>query len=335
MKSASSPSEEDERHVACCRRTLAIVLLLSGSGVEAGEVRLGLANPFSGPLAASGARNRVAVDLAIWALNARGGLLGDHVRLVAVDDGCDVERAASAALDLVKAGVKAVIGHMCSHASLIAAPAYEAVGIPMLTPSSTHPRLTEEGRSNVFRLIGRDDDQGRLAGDWLAQLAPPRPIAIVHDGSTYGSGLAWQTRAELHRNGVREALLATYTPGAPDHEDLIGRLARAGIGALYIAGYAPDAGRLVRQVREHGLDLQVAGGDGLVGPQFWTEAGDAGAGTRFTARPDPSTLPAAVPVVETLQALGIECRPRFSLPTLRFRSGPRRRDAPAAPIQQR
>jgi branched-chain amino acid transport system substrate-binding protein len=195
---------------------------------------------------------------------------------------------------------------MCSHASLIAAPAYEALGIPMLTPSSTHPRLTEEGRSNVFRLIGRDDDQGRLAGDWLAQLDPPRPIAIVHDGSTYGSGLAWQTRAELHRNGVREALLATYTPGAPDHEDLIGRLARAGIGALYIAGYAPDAGRLVRQVREHGLDLLVAGGDGLVGPQFWTEAGDAGAGTRFSARPDPSTLPAAVPVVETLQALGID-----------------------------
>jgi len=231
--------------------------------------------------------------------------LGDEVRLIAVDDGCDAERAGAAALELVKAGVKAVIGHMCSHASLIAAPAYEAVGIPMLTPDSTHPRLTEEGRPNVFRLIGRDDDQGRLAGDWLAQLEPPRPIAIVHDGSTYGSGLAWQTREELSRNGVRAALLATYVPGAQDYGALIKQLAQAGIGVLYIAGYGPDAGRIVRQVRERGLELQVAGGDGLSGSEFRTEAGQAGDGARFSARPDPSASPAAEPVIRALRALGI------------------------------
>ncbi|MGD9512245.1 MAG: branched-chain amino acid ABC transporter substrate-binding protein [Geminicoccaceae bacterium] len=280
--------------------------LLFGSGAAAGEVRLGLANPFSGPLAASGERNRVTVDLAVRTLNERGGVLGDEIRLIAADDGCNIEQAASAALDLIKAGVRAVIGHMCSHASLIAAPAYETVGIPMLTPSSTHPRLTEEGRSNVFRLIGRDDDQGRLAGDFLAQLQPSRPIAIVHDGSTYGSGLAWQARAELRRNGIREAVFATYVPGTSDHTTLVGQLAREAIGVLYIAGYAPDAGRIVRQARERGLELQVAGGDGLGGPEFWTEAGDAGEGTRFSARPDPSTSPEAGVVVGALKALGIE-----------------------------
>lgn len=286
-------------------RTFALVSLLFGGGAAAGEVRLGLANPFSGPLAASGEQNRVTVDLAIQTLNKRGGVLGNEVRLVAVDDGCDAEHAASAALELVKAGVKAVIGHLCSHASLIAAPAYEAVGIPMLTPDSTHPRLTEEGRPNLFRLTGRDDDQGRLAGDWLAQLQPPRPIAILHDGSTYGSGLAAEAREELSRNGVQAALLATYLPGMTDYGALIGRLARARIGVVYIAGYGPDAGRIVRQVRERGLDLQVAGGDGLSAPEFRIEAGQAGEGTRFSARPDASTSPAAAAVVEALHALGI------------------------------
>lgn len=284
---------------------LALASLLIGSGAVADEVRVGLANPFSGPLATSGEQNRVTADLAVRSLNERGGVLGQQVRLIAVDDGCDVERAAAAALELVKAGVRAVIGHMCSQASLIAAPAYEAVGIPMLTPDSTHPRLTEEGRPNVFRLTGRDDDQGRLAGGWLAGLKPARPIAIVHDGSTYGSGLAWQTREELHRNGGHEALFETYLPGAPDYGGLIDQLAQHAIGVLYIAGYGPDAGRIVRQARERGLDLLVAGGDGLSAPEFWTAAGEAGEGTRFSARPDPSSSPAAVAVIEALKALGI------------------------------
>ena len=161
-------------------------------------------------------------------LNARGGVLGQPVALVAADDACSTEQAAVAAQQLVDTGVGFVVGHMCSHASLIAAGVYEAAGILMLSADSTHPRLTEEGRRNVFRLIGRDDRQGRMAGDFLVDRWPGGRIAIVHDGSTYGQGLAAQTRFRLRERGVVEALYAYYEPGLDDPAELADRLQAAG-----------------------------------------------------------------------------------------------------------
>jgi branched-chain amino acid transport system substrate-binding protein len=286
-------------------RVVLMLLLLAAPALAGAEVRIGVANSFTGPFAASGERTRTAAELAVQTLNRSGGVLGREIRLVAVDDACGTDQAAEAALELIKAGVSFVVGHRCSHSSLTAAPIYEAVGIPMMTTDSTHPMLTEEGRHNVFRLIGRDDAQGRIAGDWLAARRPQRPIGIVHDGSTYGKGLAMQTRARLRELGVTEALLAAYPPGATDHGDLIDRIMRAKVGLLYVGGYGPDAGRIARAARERGSDLQLVGGDGLGMEEFWAEAGSAGEGTVFTARHDPSGEPSAAPVLQAFRALGL------------------------------
>ena len=285
-------------------RVLILTVLLSAPAA-AGEVRIGLANTFSGPYAASGERTRTAVQLAVQTLNQAGGVLGQQIKLVAVDDACGTDQAAAAALELIKAGVDFVVGHRCSHSSLTAAPIYEAVGIPMMTTDSTHPMLTEEGRGNVFRLSGRDDAQGRIAGDWLAAQRPRRPIGIVHDESTYGKGLALRTRERLHELGIREALLAAYTPGALDYRSLIDQVLQAGVTLLYVGGYGPDAGRIARAARERGSDLQIVGGDGLSMEEFWATAGEAGEGTVFTARFDASTEPAAAPVLEAFRAVGL------------------------------
>lgn len=290
-------------------RVLAVTWLLAASTAVAGEVRIGLANTFSGPYAASGERTRTAVQLAIQTLNQAGGVLGQEVKLVAVDDACGTDEAAAAALELIKAGVDFVVGHRCSHSSLTAAPIYEAVGIPMMTTDSTHPMLTEEGRHNVFRLIGRDDAQGRIAGDWLAAQHPRRPIGIVHDGSTYGKGLALRTRARLRELGLPEALLATYAPNASDYRDLIERIQKSGVGLLYVGGYGPDAGRIARDAREGGRDLQIVGGDGLGMQEFWATAGPAGEGAVFTARYDASAEPAAAPVLAAFRAIGLGSLP--------------------------
>ena len=290
-------------------RVVVLAILSASFAASAEEARIGLANPFSGPNAPSGERNRTAVQLAIQALNQAGGVLGHEVKLIAVDDGCGIERAADAALELIKAGVVAVIGHSCSHSSLVAAPVYEAVGIPMLTPDSTHPLLTEEGRPNVFRLIGRDDEQGRMAADRLAALRPVRPIAIVHDGSTYGSGLATQARLQLRRNGAQEALYASYPPGAEDYATLIGQLREARIGVLYVAGYGADAARILLAAREQGSKLQMVGGDGLGLEEFWDVAGAAGEGTIFTTPRIPTDSPAAQQVLAAFRALGLGSLP--------------------------
>jgi branched-chain amino acid transport system substrate-binding protein len=284
---------------------LAVILASVLSGPVAADIAIGFANPLSGPYAASGGRNRAAVAQAVLDLNARGGVLGQKVRLVEADDACRLEQAVAAARRLVAAGVRFVVGHMCSHASLMAAGIYEAFDILMVSPDSTHPRLTEEGRRNVFRLVGRDDRQGAMAADFLARSYRGKRIAIVHDGGVYGRGLAAQTRLRLRQLGILEALYAAYTPGRQGYGALVARLHGHAVDVLYVGGYAPDAGAIVRSAREHGDDVQLVGGDGLGGEEFWTVAGEAGEGTIFSARPAIRWHPDAAVVRMALRVRGL------------------------------
>lgn len=293
----------------CFLFLLAIIIAMTGSGRTEAEIRIGFANPLTGPYALSGHRNRVAVETAVYDLNRRGGALGEQVQLVTVDDACGLEQALGAALKLVAAGVRFVIGHLCSHSSLLAAGVYETADILMISPDSTHPRLTEEGRGNVFRLIGRDDQQGQMAADLLATRWAGKKIGILHDGSTYGEGLAIETRKRLRQRGVTEAIYEAYVPGAKDYSALIERLEDAGIEILYIGGYGREAGLIVRTARDRGNRLQLVGGDGLGMDGFWAEAGAAGDGTIFSARPEVRGTAQAAEVLARFQRRGLGTRP--------------------------
>ena len=178
-----------------------------------------------------------------------------------------------------------MVGHICSHSSLVAAGYYEAADVLMITPSSTHPRVTEEGRRNVFRLTGRDDDQGRLAGDLLAVACAGRRIAILHDDSTYGVGLAGEMRKRLRANGVEEVLFESYAPNQEHYTELGKRLNWLKADVIYVGGYGPDAARILRSAREAGSDLRMIGGDGIGMDEFWTVAQPVGEGTIFSERP--------------------------------------------------
>jgi branched-chain amino acid transport system substrate-binding protein len=283
--------------------------LVAGAPPDAtAEVRIGFANPLSGPLSRSGERNRIAVEMAVSGLNERGGVLGEPVQLIIADDACGLQKSVEAARELVAAGVRVVVGHMCSHSSLLAAGIYETADVLMITSSSTHPRLTEEGRQNVFRLIGRDDRQGELAGDFLAEHWDGREIAVLHDGSTYGERLASEARQQLRARGEMEAVYDIYTPGAKDYAGLVMRLQRAGIDVLYIGGYGPDAGLILRTARARGLDLQLVGGDGLGMDEFWATAGGAGEGAIFSGRPDVRHRPQAAELLARFRARGLGSR---------------------------
>jgi len=293
-------------------RRLCLLAALVGSLVSvaaAAQTRIGFANPLAGPYVASASRNRAAAEAAVGDLNRVGGVLGQRLALVAVDDGCGVEQAVRAAEVLVAADVRMVVGHMCSHSSLMAAAVYEAAGIVMISPDSTHPRLTEEGRDNIFRLVGRDDRQGRLAGDLLATVHGNRRIAILHDGSTYGAGLALQTRRRLREWGRAERLFLRYAPGAADHEGLAERLVGEGAEVVYVGGYGPDAARILLAVRARGSGLQLIGGDGLGMEEFAAIAGRAADGTIFSNRRDVRSSPAAAPVLAALRDRGLDSRP--------------------------
>jgi branched-chain amino acid transport system substrate-binding protein len=243
--------------------------------------------------------------MAVEDLNAQGGVLGQQVALVTADDACGMQKPIDAAQALVEAGVRFVVGHMCSRSSLLAAGIYETADVLMITPFSTHPRLTEEGRQNVFRLIGRDDDQGKLGGDFLADHFAGKSIAILHDGSTYGEGLAVEARKQLRARGVMETVYHFYEPDASDYAGLLAKLEQANVDVLYVGGYGPDAALILRTARERANDLRLVGGDGLGMDEFWSIAGELGERTIFSGRPDVRDRPDAAALLGRFRSHGL------------------------------
>ena len=194
------------RIIAFAIVALAAVIIYSARA----EVLIGVAGPMTGKLAWIGEQVQRGAEMAVADINAAGGVLGQQVRLITVDDFCDPEQAVAAAQKLVADGVVLVVGHYCSGASIPASKVYEAAGVLQISPGSTNPLLTEQGRANVFRVIGRDDAQGIVAGNYLADHWGDKKIAILHDGTTYGKGLADETKKQLNKRGVTEAIYEAY-----------------------------------------------------------------------------------------------------------------------------
>jgi branched-chain amino acid transport system substrate-binding protein len=269
------------------------------------DIPIGDASPLTGPVAWPGEQHSVGTALAVADLNAKGGVLGEQIRLISVDDACDTEQAVAAARKLISDGVRFVVGHICSGGAIPTAPLYEAVGVIVISPSATNPRLTEEGRANVFRVVGRDDQQGVLGGNYLADHWGGKKIAILHDGEAYGRGLAEETKKTLNARGVGETIFEQITPGLVDYFEVVEKIQAANVDVLYYAGYPPEAGLLIRQLRDRGDDLQLVAADGLSSEDFWLIAGTAGEGTLFTSFRDPSSDPGAAAILERARGHGI------------------------------
>ncbi|MDH3970021.1 MAG: branched-chain amino acid ABC transporter substrate-binding protein, partial [Rhodospirillales bacterium] len=203
-------------------------------------------------------------------------------------------------------GVSFVAGHFCSGSSIPASKVYEEEGILQISPASTNPKLTEEGDDNVFRVCGRDDQQGIVAGNFLADKYGSKKIAVLHDKTAYGKGLADETKKQLNKRGIKEAMYEAYTAGEKDYSALISKMKANGVKVFYVGGYHTEAGLMVRQARDQGYDVQLVSGDALVTDEFWKITGDAGAGTLMTFSPDPRKNAVAAPVVEKFRAMNYE-----------------------------
>lgn len=282
-----------------------IFALMGGAGTRA-DTLIGAVGPLTGTMAYMGEQIQRGVEMAVADLNAAGGVLGQPLKLMTLDDACDGGQAVAAANRLTAAKVPFVVGHLCSGASIPAATVYEEAGIIQMTPASTNPRLTEEGRVNVFRICGRDDQQGAIAGDYLIERWRDAKIAILSDGSVYGKGLADETRRELNRRGVAESMYEALTPGQSDYSPLVAKLRAGGVVAAYFGGYYREAALLVRGAREQGYDLQFVSGDALATDAFGQIAGEAAEGTVFTFFRDPRRNSAAEPVIDRFRKQGFE-----------------------------
>jgi branched-chain amino acid transport system substrate-binding protein len=289
--------------------TLALVLLsgavLTGCGEEDGDVIIiATAGPMTGENAAFGEQMKAGIEQAVKDINAAGGVLGKKLKLEIGDDQCDPKQAVAVANQLINKKIQFVAGHFCSGSSIPASEVYEAENILMISPGSTNPKLTERGMANVFRVCGRDDQQGEVAGNFIADKFKDARIAVVHDNQAYSKGLADETTKQLVKRGVRVVLADTVTPKEKNYSALVTKLKAANIDILYYGGYQSEAGLIVRQMREQGLKTRLISGDALVTQEFWTITGDAGAGTLMTFSPDPRKNPKAAPVVAKLKAAG-------------------------------
>lgn len=268
------------------------------------DILIAAAGPITGPLAAMGEQMLAGARQAVADINETGGVLGQKLELAVGDDQCDPKQAVSAANLLVGKQVALVVGHFCSGATLPAAEVYEQEGVVMISPAATNPDLTEAGHRLIFRTCGRDDRQGYVAGAFMAKRFHGKRMAVLHDKSAYGKGIADATRDALAKHGAPEPLYEAYTAGEKDYTAIVTRLKRAGVEAVFVGGYHTEAGLILRQMRSQGLDAALVGGDALVLREFWGVTGEAGENAYFTFVKDPRADPMAAEVLSRFAAKG-------------------------------
>ncbi|MGI4950451.1 MAG: branched-chain amino acid ABC transporter substrate-binding protein [Janthinobacterium lividum] len=275
-------------------------------GQGQGAITIATVGPMTGSNASFGAQMKAGAEMAVADINKAGGVLGKQVSLQIGDDACDPKQAVSVANQMASRKVVFVAGHFCSSSSIPANKVYADEGILQISPASTNPKLTDEGGWNTFRTCGRDDQQGEVAGKYLASHYGKQKIAIMHDNSAYGKGLADETKKTLNAAKVTEALYTAYTPGERDYASLVSRLKQANIEVIYIGGYHTETGLIMRQAQEQGMKVTVIGGDALATNEFWQIAGPAGEGAMMTFPSDPRKRPVAQKVVAEFKAKGFD-----------------------------
>jgi branched-chain amino acid transport system substrate-binding protein len=284
---------------------LGVSFLLS-SPVLADDIRVAVASSMTGGEAAIGRQFQNGAEQAIADLNAAGGLLNKKLVLEIDDDACDPKQARSVAEKIASSGIPFVAGHFCSSSSIPASEAYADGNVLQISPGSTNPLFTERKLWNVLRVCGRDDQQGAVAAAYIARNFAGKNVAILNDKTTYGRGLADETKKALNKAGFTEKMFESYNKGDKDFNAIVSRLKRDKIDLVYVGGYHQEAGLLVRQMRDQGLTTVLMAGDALNDKEFASITGPDAAGTLFTFGPDPRNKPTAQAIVEKFKAKNID-----------------------------
>ena len=285
---------------------LGVYFITSKQKVDSGDVIVASAGPMTGDLAVFGEQLKYGAEMWVKDVNAKGGINGRNVKLEIGDDACDPKQAVAVANKLVGMGAVFVAGHFCSGSSIPASQVYSEAGVVQVSPASTNPDFTDKAKGdNVFRVCGRDDQQGEVAGKWIADKYKGKKVAIIHDKTAYGKGLADETKKNMNAAGLKETMYEAYTAGEKDYSALVSKLKSNGVEVLYIGGYHAEAGLMARQMKDQGMSVQIVSGDALVTQEYWNISGDAGEGTLMTFGPDPRDKASAKAIVQKFESAGL------------------------------
>jgi len=268
------------------------------AGTAQAQIKLGVAGPLTGGSAAFGAQLKNGVEQAVEDINAAGGILGQKIMLSVGDDRADPKEGVSVANKLASDGVKFVIGHFNSGVTIPASDVYQENGIVAITPAATNPNVTDRKLWNMFRVCGRDDQQGGIAGSIIAAKFKGKRVAIIHDKTTYGQGLANETKKAMNAKGVKEVMFEGVNKDDKDFTALVSKIKTARPDLVYWGGLHDTGGLIVRQMRDQGVKAPLMGGDGITDDEFAAIAGPGAEGTLMTFSPDPRTNPKNKEIVD-------------------------------------
>jgi branched-chain amino acid transport system substrate-binding protein len=270
------------------------------------QIKLGVGGPMTGGSAAFGAQLKNGTEQAVEDLNAAGGILGQKIQVFIGDDRADPKEGVSVANKFVGDGVKFVVGHFNSGVTIPSSEVLQENGILQITPAATNPKVTERGMWNIFRTCGRDDQQGPVAGAIIADRYKDKRVAVVHDKTTYGQGLAEETRKAMNGKGVKEVLFEGVNIGDKDYSALVSKIKAARADLVYWGGLHDTGGLILRQLRDQGVKATFMGADGITDDEFAAIAGPGAEGTLMTFSPDARTNPANKQIIEAFRKKGFE-----------------------------
>src|SRR5262249_17295238 len=292
------------------KKLIAFVVAFGASVALAGsaqaEVKFGVAGPLTGGSAAFGAQLRNGVEQAVADINAAGGILGQKIVLSIGDDRADPKEGVSVANKFAGDGVKFVIGHFNSGVTIPASLVYEENGMVAITPAATNPTVTDRNVWIMCRVCGRDDQQGGMAGTIVAGKFAGKRVAIVHDKTTYGRGLAEETRKTMNAKGLKEVLFEGVNKDDKDFSALVSKIKATNADLIYWGGLHDTGGLILRQLRNQGVKAPFMGADGIAEEEFAAIAGPGAEGTPMTFGPDARNRPEAQDIVGKSRAKNVE-----------------------------
>jgi branched-chain amino acid transport system substrate-binding protein len=269
--------------------SLAVAALALAATPAFAQIKIASVGPMTGQYAAFGEQLRKGAEMAVSEINAAGGVNGQKVELQIGDDACDPKQATAVANKVASDKVVFVAGHYCSGSSIPASDIYKEAKILQITPASTNIRLTDEafakGNTTIFRTCGRDDVQGLTVGTYIIKHHKGKKIAILHDKSPYGKGVADETKKALNQGGVREAMYESYNDTDKDFTALINKMKQAKIEMIVLGGYHTAGALLIKQSREQGFGAQMVGFDALEDQEFAKLGGAATNGVLMSFPP--------------------------------------------------
>jgi branched-chain amino acid transport system substrate-binding protein len=264
----------------------------SKNAQQANEIVIGEYGSLTGTTATFGTSTKNGVDLAIDEINKAGGVLGKQIRIVVEDDQGRPEEAQTVVTKLITSDkVVAIIGEVASSRTLAAAPVAQQNQIPMVTPSSTNPKVTQIG-DYIFRTCFIDPFQGLVMAKFATNTLKAKRLAVLRDiKNDYSVGLADVFVENIKKMGGQIVSDQSYSEGDTDFSAQLTAMKETRPEAIFIPGYYTEVGLIARQARKLGLNVPLLGGDGWDSPKLWEIGGEALNGTYYsnhTSMDDPS-----------------------------------------------